>query len=143
MRRVASLLVPASLVAFASTAQAEKTLPYDDGQPVPSGYHVEEQSRYEYAVFGGALIAIGAPLFAWGYVSHREGAEQAEREGYKEGGNPDVIGVPLMVGGAALVLAGAPCVAVGLTKKKVLVADVDVVPVVTPSFGGLSLSATF
>ena len=143
MRRFASLVVAATLMA--STAHASRTLPYDDGTPVPAGYHVEERSRTATAITGGAFLAVGATMFTYGFISHRNAVEENERS--EDPGalqNPGSGGQALMIGGGLLFLAGVPIFAVGFTKKKVLVADdLGVVPVVTPTFGGLSLTATF
>lgn len=120
-----------------STALAHARPPrYDEHEPVPTGYRVEERPRTSMAVTGAVFAGLGATLLAFGVY---ELASGDKTESY-----PPVSTVALLTGGA-LAAIGTPLLVVGLTtKKKVLVpGSYALTPVVSPSFGGLAVAATF
>jgi hypothetical protein len=115
---------------------------------VPPGYHVEERPRVGLTIAGGTITAAGLGFLIYGMAERAE-----EKRRYRElsandpsyEGDAGGAGILMMMGGV-ITAVGVPLLVVGLTtKKSVLVRNdnVAIAPVVTPSFGGLALSATF
>ncbi len=146
--RLASSLLASSLLLLATTsAYAEKTYAYNESLGTPPGWHVEERPRTALAITGGAIAATGAIFFAYGLseqAAARRRAEELPRDpGFTD--TPGSGGEILMWTGGIMAAVGLPLLIVGLTtKRSVLVRDTfAVAPIVSPSFGGLSLAATF
>ncbi len=137
----------AASVLVTSTAQAERPVPYDDSRPVPSGFHVEERPRAAMAITGGAIAATGVSLLVYGIIERDAEKRRYEAEQASNLNPPDYVsgGTILMYAGGMMAAVGLPLLLVGVTSKRsVLVRDdVSVAPVVSPSFGGFALSATF
>lgn len=139
----------AASVLVTSAAHAERPLPYDDSRPVPGGFHVEERPRAAMAITGGALAATGVSFLVYGMVERaaerRDHEARVAADPLHEGSNGISGGTVMMYAGGMMAAVGLPLLLVGITSKKsVLVRDdVAVAPVVSPSFGGLALSATF
>jgi len=146
MRRTLALVLASTFTLTTALAQGGQVLPYDDEQPVPVGHHLETRPRLGLAITGGALLATGATFFAYGW-SYRQ-SEIRKNDASEDAAafaNPGSGGEVLMWTGGVIAAVGVPLLLAGIfAKKTVLVRDdLAVAPVITPAFGGLSLSARF
>lgn len=120
MRPFPGFVVASALLLSTALAHAE----------VPPGYHIEERPRTGLARTGGVVTALGVSMLAYGVydLSNEKNAASV-----------------YMIGGGVLTAIGAPLLIVGLTTKKSYLVpnSVAVAPVAAPSFGGLSVAATF
>jgi hypothetical protein len=139
--RLPSLFLASALVLTTASARADDP---------PPGLHFEERPRVGMAIAGGIVTATGLAFIGYGLKQNADDRRTLERFKAEDPNyQPDpgtLSGGGLMITMGAIVSAvGVPLLIVGITTKKtVLVRDsVAIAPVVTPSFGGLALSATF